>query len=58
MLQPKVVSDLRLRQFGYRAVPLDPAYAALTADGPIFFHNDPKLTAASVGRFSERDGRV
>ena len=58
MLQPKVVSDLRLREFGYRAVPLDPAYAALTTDGPIFFHNDPKLTAASVGRFSERDGRV
>ena len=34
MLQPKVVSDLRLRDYGYRAVPLDPAYAALTADGP------------------------
>src|SRR4029079_11102563 len=48
MLQPQVVSDLRLREFGYRAVPLDPAYAALTTDGPIFFHNDPKLTAASV----------
>src|SRR6478735_3962787 len=58
MLQPKIVSDLRLHDFGYRAVPLDPAYAALTTDGPIFFHNDPKLTAASVGRFSERDGRV
>ena len=43
MLQPKVVSDLRLRDFGYRAVPLDPAYAALTTDGPIFFYNDPKL---------------
>ena len=57
MLQPKVVSDLRLREFGYRAVPLDPAYAALTTDGPIFFFNEPKLTAASVGRFSERDGR-
>jgi phytoene dehydrogenase-like protein len=58
MLQPKVVSDLRLREFGYRAVPLDPAYAALTTDGPIFLHNDPKLTAASVGRFSVRDARV
>ena len=28
MLQPKIVSDLRLHEFGYRAVPLDPAYAA------------------------------
>ena len=25
MLQPQVVSDLRLEVFGYRAVPLDPA---------------------------------
>jgi phytoene dehydrogenase-like protein len=58
MLQPKVVDDLRLRDFGYRAVPLDPAYAALTPEGPIFFHNDPAQTAASVGRFSERDGRA
>ena len=34
MLQPKVVSDLRLRDYGYRAVPLDPAYAALTERRP------------------------
>src|SRR4051812_22789459 len=58
MLQPKVVEDLRLRDFGYRAVPLDPAYAALTPDGPIFFHNEPTQTAASVARFSESDARV
>src|SRR5204862_4922433 len=58
MLQPKVVADLRLHDFGYRAVPLDPAYAALTADGPIFFHNDPASTAASVARFSPHDGHV
>ena len=58
MLQPKVVADLRLRDFGYRAVPLDPAYAALTPDGPIFFHNDPARTAASVATHSKRDGQV
>ena len=34
MLQPKIVKDLRLEDFGYHAVPLDPAYAALTPDGP------------------------
>ena len=28
MLQSKVVSDLRLKDFGYKAYPLDPAYAA------------------------------
>jgi phytoene dehydrogenase-like protein len=58
MLQPKVVSDLRLREFGYRAVPLDPAYAALTQEGPIFFHNEPALTAASIATHSQRDGEV
>jgi phytoene dehydrogenase-like protein len=58
MLQPKVVDDLRLRDFGYRAVPLDPAYAALTPDGPIFFHNDPARTAASVATHSKHDGQV
>src|ERR671930_1026700 len=58
MLQPKVVSDLRLHDYGYRAVPLDPAYAALTPDGPIFFHNEPARTAASVAAFSPGDGRV
>jgi phytoene dehydrogenase-like protein len=58
MLQPKVVSDLRLRDYGYRAVPLDPAYAALTEKGPIFFFNEPARTAASIAGFSPPDGEV
>src|SRR4051794_35996083 len=58
MLQPKVVSDLRLRDHGYRAVPLDPAYAALTAEGPIFFFNEPARTAASISAFSAHDGEA
>ena len=58
MLQPKIVSDLRLHDFGYRAVPLDPAYAAMTPDGPIFFFNEPEQTAASIGAHSRKDGEV
>jgi phytoene dehydrogenase-like protein len=58
MLQPKVVEDLKLRTHGYRALPLDPAYAALTAEGPIFFFNEPARTAASISAFSSRDGKV
>ena len=58
MLQPKIVSDLRLHDFGYRAVPLDPAYAAMTSDGPIFFFNEPEQTAASIGAHSRKDGEV
>ena len=58
MLQPKIVSDLRLHDFGYRAVPLDPAYAAMTPDGPIFFFNEPEQTAASIAAHSRKDGEV
>ncbi len=42
MLQPRIVKDLRLEDFGYHAVPLDPAYAALTPDGPVVFYDDPQ----------------
>jgi phytoene dehydrogenase-like protein len=58
MLQPKIVSDLQLHEFGYRAIPLDPAYAAMTSDGPIFFFNEPDQTAASIAAHSRRDGEV
>ncbi|MGB0120300.1 MAG: FAD-dependent oxidoreductase, partial [Solirubrobacterales bacterium] len=44
MLQAKVISDLRLKDFGYEAYPLDPAYAAMTEDGPIFFFNEVEKT--------------
>ena len=57
MLQPKIVSDLRLHEFGYRAIPLDPAYAAMTSDGPIFFFNEPEQTAASIAAHSRRGRR-
>ena len=41
LLQPSVVEDLRLKDFGYEVHPLDPAYAAIDGDGRVmFFHND------------------
>ncbi len=55
MLQPKVVRDLRLEDFGYRAVPLDPAYAALTEDGAMVFYDDPAATAASIRPINAHD---
>ena len=57
MLQPKVVRDLRLHDFGYEAIPLDPAFGTMAPDGrPIFFFNDPARTRASIARHS-RSGR-
>jgi phytoene dehydrogenase-like protein len=55
MLQPKVVRDLRLHEYGYRAVPLNPAYAALTGDGPIFFFDETARTSESIARQSAPD---
>ena len=55
MLQPKVVRDLRLHDYGYRAVPLNPAYAALTGDGPIFFFDETERTSESIARQSAAD---
>jgi phytoene dehydrogenase-like protein len=56
MLQPKVVKDLRLHEFGYEAIPLDPSFATIAANGePIFFFNDEDATRASIAPHSARD---
>jgi len=55
MLQAKVISDLRLKDFGYKAYPLDPAYAAMTEDGPIFFFNEVEKTIESIRKHSPKD---
>lgn len=58
MLQPKVVADLELKRFGYKAYPLDPAYAAMTPDGPIIFHDDLAKTQESIARFNKKDAEA
>src|ERR1700759_4367058 len=55
MLQPRIVKDLRLEDFGYRAVPLEPAYAALTPEGPVVSYDDPAATADSIRPLSAHD---
>jgi len=55
MLQPKIVADLELERFGYKAIPLDPAYVSLTEEGPIFFFNEVENTARSIARYSKHD---
>jgi phytoene dehydrogenase-like protein len=55
MLQPKVVADLRLREHGYEAIPLDPAYATVAGGTPVFVHDDPARARASIARVSRHD---
>src|SRR5688572_4295620 len=56
MLQPKVVSDLRLADFGYEPVPLEPGYATFGPDGrPILFSSDMRTTQQTIARYSKAD---
>jgi phytoene dehydrogenase-like protein len=56
MLQPKIVSELRLHEFGYEAVPLDPSYATFGPDGqPILFYQEVERTREQIARYSKRD---
>ena len=56
MLQPKVVSDLRLHEFGYEAIPLDPAFATIAEDGrPLFIFTDTRATRESIAPHSRHD---
>jgi phytoene dehydrogenase-like protein len=58
MLQPKVVAELRLRDFGYEPIPLDPAFATMAQDGsPIFFFTDTERTRESIAPHSRSDAR-
>ena len=57
MLQPKIVRDLRLEEFGYEVYALDPPFATIVPDGPpIFFYNDAERVRASIARHSPHDG--
>jgi phytoene dehydrogenase-like protein len=59
LLHPKVVADLRLKDFGYEVHPLDPAYSTLPADGPpLFFFNDEQATVRSLAVHSPRDAEA
>jgi phytoene dehydrogenase-like protein len=59
MLQPKVVADLKLRDFGYHPIPLDPEFATFAADGrPILLPNDEKIAYEQVARVSRKDAEA
>ncbi|HEY2638162.1 MAG TPA: NAD(P)/FAD-dependent oxidoreductase, partial [Solirubrobacteraceae bacterium] len=56
MLQPKVVADLQLKEFGYHPIPLDPPFGSFAADGsPILFPNDDGALDRELRRISPKD---
>jgi phytoene dehydrogenase-like protein len=56
MLQPKVVRELRLHEFGYEAIPLDPAFATIGDNGdPLFIFTDTRASQESIAPHSRHD---
>ena len=59
LLQSRIVRDLDLHRFGYRVLPLDPAYFLPFPDGrSILLWDDARRAAEEIGRISPRDGRA
>src|SRR5437588_3352087 len=59
LLQPKIVRDLELERFGYRVLPLDPAYFLPFPDGrSILLWDDPRKAAGEIARISPPDGEA
>ena len=58
LLQPQIVSDLQLTNFGYRIYPKDPPFfTAFPDDRHLFFWQDLPKTQAEFARFSTSDAK-
>lgn len=56
LLQPKIIADLELEQFGYQVLPKDPAHFSPFPDGRhLFFWRDRSKTVQEIARFSKAD---
>lgn len=59
LLQPKIISDLRLGEFGFEAYPSDPGYATFVpGGGAMLLWNDAARLQDSVARHSPADARA
>lgn len=59
LLNPKVVSDLRLADYGYKVDAKDPAFfSAFPDDRYLFMWQDQRKTIAELAKFSKRDAEV
>jgi phytoene dehydrogenase-like protein len=56
LLQPRIIQELQLEQFGYQIYPKDPSFFTAFPDGRhIFFFRDQKKTLEQLAKFSKRD---
>jgi phytoene dehydrogenase-like protein len=58
LLQPRIIDELDLSDFGYEILPKDPAFFSPLPDGrALFVWRDDQRTADNIARFSVRDAR-
>jgi phytoene dehydrogenase-like protein len=56
LLRERIVRELELGRFGYRAMPKDPAFFSVYPDGRyLFFWQDERRTLDEIAKFSQRD---
>ena len=56
---PKIVSDLKLKQFGLQVLPIDPIVFAPQLDGPhLTIWQDVRQTAREIAGFSQNDAQA
>lgn len=58
LMQPKVILDLELQQYGFEVMPAPPTVFALSGGRTFTMWDDPDRFAAEIGRFSNRDGEA
>jgi phytoene dehydrogenase-like protein len=59
LLQPRIVTELELKRFGYHIYPKDPSFFTAFPDGRhIFFWQDMKKTVSEIAKFSKHDAAV
>ncbi|MGE0093084.1 MAG: phytoene desaturase family protein [Alphaproteobacteria bacterium] len=58
LLQPKIILDLKLKQFGFEVLPPPPPYHPLSNGDRVFFWEDEQRVAQEFSRFHPKDGEA
>jgi phytoene dehydrogenase-like protein len=55
LMPPTIIDDLRLRDHGYRVIPMGPSYLPFPDGRSLLLEEDPQRDRAEIAKFSRRD---
>ena len=55
LMPPTIIDDLRLRDHGYRVIPMGPSYLPFPDGRSLLLEEDPRRDQAEIAKFSRRD---